>query len=140
MSEKNSKETLSVELDAELLHEAEEILSYLSLTTEEAVRLFFNQIILTGGLPFKLRLPRDLRTAALAHPLTSKKAEPETVQVETTLPEFLSSHRDVIEEEEETVTAQSDSFPVSEEHESHADAFMQSILDEVYDEIRRGES
>lgn len=135
MKENENKELLAVELDADLLHEAEEILSYLNLTSEEAIRLFYNQIILTGGLPFKLRLPKDLRKPQI--PKSASQSRPESAAVETTLPEFIHAHADLVEEED---SAPDGSFPVSEEHESHADAFMQSILDEVYDEIRRGES
>lgn len=136
MKENTNKEVLAVELDADLLHEAEEILSYLNLTSEEAIRLFYSQIILTGGLPFKLKLPKDLRKPSL--PKAAAKSRPEPASVETTLPEFIHAHADLVEEDEEE--AADTTFPVSEEHESHADAFMQSILDEVYDEIRRGES
>lgn len=137
MKDSDNKELLAVELDADLLHEAEEVLSYLNLTSEEAIRLFYSQIILTGGLPFKLRLPKDLRKPCLPKAAAQPRTEP--ASVETTLPEFIHANADLVEEDEEE-SAPDHTFPVSEEHESHADAFMQSILDEVYDEIRRGGS
>jgi DNA-damage-inducible protein J len=50
-------------IDQTLKEETEQILHHLGLTTTEAIRLFFIQVKLHGGLPFRIELPsQDERT------------------------------------------------------------------------------
>ena len=52
-----STATINVRIPAAEKSKAEAILSALGLTTSEAIRMFFRQIVYTGGLPFELKLP-----------------------------------------------------------------------------------
>ncbi|MFA6244010.1 MAG: type II toxin-antitoxin system RelB/DinJ family antitoxin [Candidatus Hydrogenedentales bacterium] len=51
---------------------AEDILRNLGITPTEAIRIFYNQITLHGGLPFPVSIPNQRTTAALA---TSSKGQ-----------------------------------------------------------------
>jgi DNA-damage-inducible protein J len=44
---------------------AEEVLRKLGMSPTEAVRLFYRQICLRGGLPFRVLIPNDLTKEAL---------------------------------------------------------------------------
>ena len=44
---------------------AEKVLSKLGITPTEAIRIFYNQISLRGGLPFAVEVPNDLTAATL---------------------------------------------------------------------------
>ena len=50
-------ETLHVRVDPDTKRSTDEILSVLGLSTAEAVNIFLHQIVLCGGLPFKITLP-----------------------------------------------------------------------------------
>lgn len=54
----NKANDLYKNFDPALTSDVEGILSQLGLTAPEAVNLFFRQIVLTGGLPFELKVPR----------------------------------------------------------------------------------
>ena len=54
-----STATINVRIPAAEKSKAEAILSALGLTTSEAIRMFFRQIVYTGGLPFELKLPPE---------------------------------------------------------------------------------
>jgi DNA-damage-inducible protein J len=49
--------TIHARIEPELKEEVEEILKKLGLNTTQAITLFYQQIKLTQGLPFALRLP-----------------------------------------------------------------------------------
>ena len=53
------KTTIEVTVDSEIRKEVESILRDLGLTEEEVIRLFYAQIALTQGIPFRIQLPRD---------------------------------------------------------------------------------
>lgn len=44
---------------------AEKVLSKLGITPTEAIRIFYNQISLRGGLPFAVEVPNDLTASTL---------------------------------------------------------------------------
>ncbi len=58
-----------------LKDEAELILAKVGLTPTEAIRLFYRQISLQGGLPFDVRLPNAATRAAIAEARSGKKLE-----------------------------------------------------------------
>ena len=45
---------------------AEDILRSLGITPTEAIRIFYNQITLRGGLPFRVAIPNERTAATLA--------------------------------------------------------------------------
>ncbi len=53
-------------IEPETKQKAEEVLSTLGLTPTEAIRLFYRQICLRGGLPFNLLIPNEKTAATLA--------------------------------------------------------------------------
>ena len=51
-------ETLHIRIEPDVKSKVEETLNKLGLSTAEAVNIFLRQIMLTGGLPFEVKLPR----------------------------------------------------------------------------------
>lgn len=49
--------TVNARIDSQIKQEVEEILEQMGLTTAEAVRLLFAQILLHRGLPFAIKIP-----------------------------------------------------------------------------------
>lgn len=50
-------ETLHIRVEPDVKRGVESTLDQLGLTTAEAINMFLKQIMLTGGLPFDVRLP-----------------------------------------------------------------------------------
>jgi DNA-damage-inducible protein J len=50
--------TLHIRVEPDVKSRVEETLNKLGLSTTEAVNIFLSQIMLTGGLPFEVKLPR----------------------------------------------------------------------------------
>jgi DNA-damage-inducible protein J len=50
-------------MEPQTKHKAEGVLSRLGITPTEAIRVFYRQIALRGGLPFSVAIPNE-RTAA----------------------------------------------------------------------------
>ena len=46
-------------MEPEIKKKAEDVLQKLGLTPTEAIRIFYNQISLYGGLPFPVRIPNE---------------------------------------------------------------------------------
>lgn len=53
-------------MEPALKEEAEEVLAQVGLTPTEAIRLFYRQVSLHGGLPFEIRVPNAATRAAIA--------------------------------------------------------------------------
>jgi len=51
-------DTLHIRVEPDVKQRVENTLGQLGLSTTEAVNIFLRQVILTGGLPFDVRLPR----------------------------------------------------------------------------------
>jgi DNA-damage-inducible protein J len=51
-------ETLHVRIEPDLKLSAEQTLKQLGLSTTDAINIFLRQVILTGGLPFAIKLPK----------------------------------------------------------------------------------
>ncbi len=51
-------DTLHIRVEPEVKKNAENTLNKLGLSTTEAINIFLHQVILTGGLPFDVILPR----------------------------------------------------------------------------------
>ena len=49
--------TVHIRMDLELKENVEAILAQLGLTSSDAIKLFYKQIELNGGLPFELKVP-----------------------------------------------------------------------------------
>ena len=52
--------TVNVRMDKDLKQNAEHILSQIGLTSTEAIKLFYKQVELNGGLPFEIKLPEKV--------------------------------------------------------------------------------
>jgi DNA-damage-inducible protein J len=56
-----------------LKEDAEQVLAEVGLTPTEAIRLFYRQISLQGGLPFEVRVPNAATRAAIVEARSGKK-------------------------------------------------------------------
>lgn len=54
----NKSDTLHIRVEPDVKSNVEKTLDQLGLTTTEAINIFLKQILLTGGLPFEIRIPR----------------------------------------------------------------------------------
>jgi len=52
-------------VEPELKKEAEGILSTLGVSPTEAIRLFYRQVVLMGGIPFSVRIPSEATLATM---------------------------------------------------------------------------
>lgn len=50
-------ESIRARIEPELKHKVEAILEKLGLNQTEAIRLFYNQIVINEGLPFEVKIP-----------------------------------------------------------------------------------
>jgi DNA-damage-inducible protein J len=50
---------IQIRIDPSFKSEVEQIFSDLGITTSQAVSIFFKQVILNKGLPFKVELPKE---------------------------------------------------------------------------------
>ena len=57
--------TIRARVDPALKADAEEILAQLGLNASDAIRLFYKQVTLSGGLPFPLTIPNATTRKAL---------------------------------------------------------------------------
>jgi DNA-damage-inducible protein J len=60
-------------MEPSLKEEAEEVLAKVGLSPTEAIRLFYRQVSLHGGLPFEVRVPNQATRAAIAEARAGKK-------------------------------------------------------------------
>lgn len=58
-------DTVNIRIEPKLKNQTETILLRIGLTSAEAIRLFYTQICLNKGLPFKVRIPNKASIAAL---------------------------------------------------------------------------
>ena len=56
-----------------LKEDAEQVLAEIGLTPTEAIRLFYRQVSLQGGLPFEVRVPNATTRAAIVEARSGKK-------------------------------------------------------------------
>ena len=52
-------------VEPDLKEKAEGILSTLGVSPTEAIRLFYRQVIMMGGIPFSIRIPNETTLAAM---------------------------------------------------------------------------
>jgi DNA-damage-inducible protein J len=57
--------TVHARIEPQTKEKAEEILRRLGLTPTEAIRIFYKQISLRGGLPFSVAIPNKLTASTL---------------------------------------------------------------------------
>ena len=75
---------LHVRMDKELREQVTSILTTLGLTESDAIKMFYNQVLLNNGLPFEIKIPDKL----IAKQMLSdelKRAE-ESIKSEGTVP------------------------------------------------------
>ena len=56
---------INARIKPELKGDVEQILSQLGLTTTQAITIFFEQIRMNKGIPFKLEIPNDETVSAM---------------------------------------------------------------------------
>lgn len=59
-------ETIHIRIDSDLKENASCLLEQLGISTSEAIKIFLNQVVLNGGLPFDVRLPKYSEETELA--------------------------------------------------------------------------
>lgn len=57
-------EMLHARIDAELKEKAESIFAQLGITSGEAIKMFYKQVELNGGIPFELKVPDKVQAQA----------------------------------------------------------------------------
>lgn len=60
----NSKKRIQVNIDKDLVDNAEEILDKLGLNTTTALTMFYKKIVATDGIPFDLQLTKEQKANA----------------------------------------------------------------------------
>ena len=50
---------LTARIDPKLKQEASQVLSQIGVSTGEAITMFLRQVVLRGGLPFSVRMPKS---------------------------------------------------------------------------------
>jgi len=73
MAKKTS--TIHLRVEPNIKADVEKLLNRLGLSTTDAINIFLNQIILTGGLPFPVKVPRpnEITLAAMKEAEEIKK-------------------------------------------------------------------
>ncbi len=56
MAKKTS--TIHLRIEPEIKADVDKLLGRLGISTTDAINIFLNQVILTGGLPFPVKIPR----------------------------------------------------------------------------------
>lgn len=64
--------TVRARIEPKLKAETEHILGELGINTTEAIRIFFKQIKLQGGLPFELKIPNETTAKAMLEAYSHK--------------------------------------------------------------------
>jgi DNA-damage-inducible protein J len=59
------KESINVRIEPALKEGAERIFAALGVSTSDAIRMFFRQVVLRRGMPFDLSIPNAATIAAL---------------------------------------------------------------------------
>ena len=60
-------------MEPDLKEHAEQVLAEVGLSPTEAIRLFYRQVSLQGGLPFDVRIPSATTRAAISEARSGKK-------------------------------------------------------------------
>ena len=73
MAKKTS--TIHLRVEPDIKADVEKLLDRLGLSTTDAINIFLNQIVLTGGLPFPVKVPRpnEITLAAMKEAEEIKK-------------------------------------------------------------------
>ncbi|MFO8101167.1 MAG: type II toxin-antitoxin system RelB/DinJ family antitoxin [Dehalococcoidia bacterium] len=61
----NKSANVSVRIDPEVKHNAEQIFKELGLTTSQAIALFYRQVDIQHGLPFEVKIPNRATLKAI---------------------------------------------------------------------------
>jgi DNA-damage-inducible protein J len=74
---KNTMKTaiIHARIEPQTKQKAEGVLRKLGLTPTEAIRIFYQQILLRGGLPFPVAIPKELTSSTLEKRLRGEEIE-----------------------------------------------------------------
>jgi DNA-damage-inducible protein J len=76
---------INARIKPDLKNEVEQILSQLGITTTQAITMYFEQIKMSKGIPFQLKIPNDETLQAMEEARANKDLE------EVTLNQFKQS-------------------------------------------------
>ncbi len=62
----NKTSTIHLRIEPDLKAEAELLFKSLGLSTTDAIKIFLHQVVLTGGLPFPVKMPQPNEKTLLA--------------------------------------------------------------------------
>jgi len=82
----NRTDIIHARVEPDTKRKAEGVLKKLGMTPTEAIRLFYRQICLRGGLPFPVLIPNNLTKSTL-----DKGAKGEDIETFDTLDEMFAS-------------------------------------------------
>jgi DNA-damage-inducible protein J len=75
-------DTMYMRIEPKLKKSAEDVLSKLGLTSNEAINIFLNQVVLQKGLPFQVKMPEMTKDEALAILMSKIKEAEDSVEKE----------------------------------------------------------
>jgi DNA-damage-inducible protein J len=61
----NKNATIHARIDEEIKEKAEKILNIIGIKPSEAINLFYKQVVLQRGIPFKVEIPNSVTLEAL---------------------------------------------------------------------------
>ncbi len=70
---------INARVKPDLKNEVEQILSQLGITTTQAITMYFEQIKMTKGIPFQLKIPNDETFQAMKDARANKNMEDVTL-------------------------------------------------------------
>jgi DNA-damage-inducible protein J len=70
---------INARVKPDLKNEVEQILSHLGITTTQAITMYFEQIKMTKGIPFQLKIPNEETLQAMKDARANKNLEEVTL-------------------------------------------------------------
>ncbi len=71
---------INARVKPDLKNDVEKILSHLGITTTQAITMYFEQIKMTKGIPFQLKIPNDETLQAMSDARANKDLEEVTLE------------------------------------------------------------
>lgn len=71
----NKTELIHIRIEPEVKEQVEGILKNLGINTSYAVSMFLKQVILNGGLPFNVELPKDQSICEVTYDETTERVK-----------------------------------------------------------------
>ena len=78
-----SSDIVSCKITAQLKHDVEKVLNRLGLGYSEAIKIYFNQIVLTNSIPFNLSIPSSYVENKVNSNVSKKKTSSKPLRTKT---------------------------------------------------------